>query len=113
MENNLQWIFEFRPFFDGRYEGLSNHVLEKRPRGDSNPYLQYVEIGLFPVYTPAILVVRPKGKLPSALWPDLTERHKNESLRQLANEYGVSHDAVRRTIARARNSPLDKRLSKT
>ena len=85
----------------------------KRPRGDLDPYLQYIEIGLFPVYTPTILVVRPKGKLPSPLWPDLTERHKNESLRQLANEYGVSHETVRRTITRARNSPVDKRLPKT
>jgi len=95
---------EFRPFFDGRYEGLSDHVLSKRPRGDLNPYLQYLEIGLFPVCTPAVPAVRSKGKLPSRLVPELTERHRIQSLRQLANEYGVSHEAIRRAIARAKNS---------
>ncbi|GAI37142.1 unnamed protein product, partial [marine sediment metagenome] len=28
---------EFKPFFDLQYEGLSNYVLQMRPRGDSNP----------------------------------------------------------------------------
>jgi hypothetical protein len=88
-------------------------VLGIRPRGDSNPYLQYIEIGLFPVYISAVPVVGSKVKLPIRLVPELTERHRTQSLRQLASEYGVSHETVRRTIARARNSPLDKRLSKT
>jgi hypothetical protein len=35
--NTLRWIFEFRPFCDVRYVGLSNCVLEIRPRGDLNP----------------------------------------------------------------------------
>jgi Zn-dependent peptidase ImmA (M78 family) len=76
-----------------------------------NPYLQYLEIGLFPVYTSAILMVRSKGKLPSPLWPELTRRHEIESLRQLANEYGVSHEAIRRAIARAKDSAADKKPS--
>ena len=74
-------------------------LMKKRPRGDLNPYLQYLEIDLFPVYTPAVSVVRDKGKLPSRLVPELTERHSIQSLRQPANEYGVSHEAVRRAIA--------------
>ena len=74
-------------------------LMKKRPRGDLNPYLQYLEIGLFPVYTPAVSVVRAKGKLPSRLVPELAARHRTQSLRQLANEYGVSHKAVRRAIA--------------
>ncbi len=28
---------EFKPFFDLQYEGMSNYVLQKRPRWDSNP----------------------------------------------------------------------------
>jgi sensor domain CHASE-containing protein len=87
--------------------------MEERPRGDLNPYLQYLEIGLFPVYISAVPVVSSEGKLPSRLVPELTERHRTQSLRQLAKEYGVSHEAVRRVIAKARNSALDKRLSKT
>ena len=74
-------------------------LMKKRPRGDLNPYLKYLEIGLFPLYTPAVLVVRAKGKLPSRLVPELAEQHKTESLRQLANEYGVSYESVRRAIA--------------
>jgi DNA-binding GntR family transcriptional regulator len=49
-------------------------------------------------------VVRSKGKLPSRLVLELTERHRIQSLRQLANEYGVSHEAIRRAIARAKNN---------
>jgi len=64
-----------------------------------NPYLQYLEIDLFLVYTTAVSAVRDKGKLPSRLVPELTERHRTQSLRQLANEYGVSHETVRRAIA--------------
>ena len=84
----------------------------KRPRGDLNPYLQYLEIGLFPVCPPRAHVVKSKAKLPSALWPELAERRKTESLRQLADEYGVSHEAVRRAIARAKDSTLGKQSSK-
>jgi len=87
--------------------------MKKRPRGGLNPYLQYLEIGLFPFYLFAVPVVGSKGKLPSRLFPELIERHRTQSLRQLANEYGVSHEAVRRAIAKARKSTLDKRLSKT
>jgi hypothetical protein len=28
---------EFKPFFDLQYDGMSNYVLQIRPRGDSNP----------------------------------------------------------------------------
>jgi len=89
---------------------LSVIVLLMRPRGDWNSYLQYRDIGLFPVYTPAVLAARSRGKLPGPLWPAFTERHKTESLRQIAKEYGVSHEAVRRAIARAKGSAADKEL---
>jgi hypothetical protein len=40
---------DFKPFFDLQYDGMSNYVLQIRPRGDSGSYLQYLEIGLFPI----------------------------------------------------------------
>lgn len=44
-----------------------------RPRGDLDSYLQCVEIGIFPVCTPPILLVKSKRKLPTSLWPELAE----------------------------------------
>jgi DeoR/GlpR family transcriptional regulator of sugar metabolism len=32
------------------------------------------------------------------LWPELLKRHQIESLRKLAQEYGVSYEAIRRTL---------------
>ena len=34
-----------------------------------------------------------------ALWPEIVERARHESLRSLATEYGVSHETIR-TIGR-------------
>lgn len=31
-------------------------------------------------------------------WPEILERGKTKSLRQIAKEYGVSHEAIRRTL---------------
>jgi len=37
--------------------------------------------------------------LPTSICSDVIEgRHKTQSLRQLAKEYGVSHETVRRTL---------------
>ena len=73
---------------------------------------QYLGMGLFPVNAPDYLVVGWNGKITISLLPELVQSRKTESLRQLANEYGVSHEAIRRTIARAKNSALDKKLPK-
>jgi len=54
-------------------------------------------LGLYPVFIS--LPLKTNHKLPSSLWRELAERHGTESLRQLAKEYGVSHEAVRRTLA--------------
>jgi len=54
-------------------------------------------LGLYPVFVS--LPFRTTHKLPSFLWPELAERHETESLRELAKEYGVSHEAIRRTLA--------------
>ena len=39
-----------------------------------------------------------------AVWPELAEPHRAESLRQLAKEHGVSHESARRVIAGAKES---------
>ena len=64
--------------------------------GDSNPYLQDLETGLFPVIVS--VPFRSGHKLLPSIWPGVAEQHESKSLRELAKEYGVSHEAVRRTI---------------
>jgi len=58
-------------------------------------------LGLYPVLSS--VPVRRKHKLPTSIWPDVLHRHKSESLRQLAREYGISHEAVRRMLVAAAN----------
>jgi hypothetical protein len=53
-------------------------------------------IGLYPVLT--VPTVKPRGKLPPSVLAELAERLKFGSLRQVANEYGVSYETVRRTL---------------
>ena len=38
------------------------------------------------------------GKIDPSLWPQLIDKCKARSLRQVAEEYGVSHEAVRRVL---------------
>ena len=59
-------------------------------------------LGLYPVFVS--LPFRTNHKLPSFVWPELSERHKTESLRELAKEYGVSHEAVRRALVAAQSA---------
>ncbi len=51
-------------------------------------------MGLYPVCI--VTAVKPRGKLPPSLLAELVERNKVGSLRQLAKEYGVSYETVRR-----------------
>jgi len=53
-------------------------------------------LGLYPVF--ASNHTKTNLKLPASVWPDLIEHHKTKSLRQLAKEYGVSYETVRRTL---------------
>ena len=39
-----------------------------------------------------------RTKLPQSMRGELVERHRSRSLRQLARDYGVSHEPVRRTL---------------
>jgi hypothetical protein len=53
-------------------------------------------IGLYPVrIMPA---VKPRCKLPPSLLAELVEKRKVGSLRQLAREYSVSHETMRRML---------------
>ncbi len=85
---------EFKPFFDLQYEGLSQGVLQMRPRGGLELLLpENIYVGLYPIYVAPR--INSRHKLPVSLWPEIAERRKSQSLRQLARGYGVSHEAVR------------------
>ena len=60
--------------------------------------MQYLNAGLYPVRAPSELVMVWKGKLSPSLWPEVNEQYKAKSLRKLAKEYSVSHEAIRRTL---------------
>jgi len=53
-------------------------------------------LGLYPVFVS--LPEESHHKLAPSLWQGLAEQHKAKSLRCLAKEYGVSHEAVRRAL---------------
>ncbi len=69
-----------------------------RPRWDSVPHVQYIAY-LVEVLCPASNQL-PKWtrKIDPSLWSELVDKCKDWSLRQVAKEYGISHEAVRRTI---------------
>ena len=67
--------------------------------------MQYLQTGLYPVQAPRQLLMVWRGKLPPCLWPEVSERHKAESLRSLAKEYDVSYEAVRRALKVAEQVP--------
>jgi len=46
--------------------------------------------------------------LDRSLWPELIEKYKTRSLREIAQEYGVSHEAVRRALREATGRVLTK-----
>ncbi len=64
--------------------------------------MQYLGLGLYPVRAPLLLVATSqwRGKVSGLVWSELAESAKTKSLRTLAKEYGVSHEAVRRVLAR-------------
>jgi len=61
--------------------------------------MQYLEIGYYPVLAPTELFVNWRGKLPVSVWSEAATLCQTRSLRELAKEYGVSHEAIRRTLA--------------
>ena len=69
-----------------------------RPRGDSNPHVQYTAYLLEVLCPSKPQPIESRFKLSTATWHALIEQRKSNSLRQLAKEYGVSYEAVRRTL---------------
>jgi hypothetical protein len=90
---------EFKPFFAMNWEEYSK-IMKIRPRGDSGSNVQHTAY-LLEILYPAISQPVTTYKLPCRLWKELAKRHSTQSLRQLAKEYGVSHEAVRRALAAA------------
>jgi len=62
--------------------------------------MQYLVNDFFLVEAPAHLTTIWTGAIRTNKWAELTEKCKTGSLRQLAKEYGVSHETVRRTLQR-------------
>jgi hypothetical protein len=60
--------------------------------------MQYLNAGFYPVQAPHRLFMNRRGKLKPSTWSEVVEQHKVKSLRSLAKEYGVSHEAVRRVL---------------
>lgn len=94
-------VADFSPIFLGLLtdgDGVSRIVW--RPRGGLQPHVRPSD-ETYPVEAPLYLTIsyRPSRRLLPHLWSEITARHGTESLRQLAKEYGVSYEAVRRTLA--------------
>ena len=56
-----------------------------------------------------VSLVRPAQQQPQidpALWPEIAERARYASLRDLASEYGVSHETIRAIARRATRTLL-------
>jgi len=75
-----------------------------RPRGDSNPSVQYVAYSVEVLSPQGQQVIVSRHKLPLQSWPKVAEQHRTQSLRQLAKKYGVSHESIRRALASAKGA---------
>ena len=60
--------------------------------------MQYIYL-IEAICTTGRIEVPERRKLPAELLSDLAAKRQTHSLRQLAKEYGVSHETVRQTIA--------------
>ena len=63
--------------------------------------MQYLSVGFFPITAPADITVAWNGRLRPDSWPEVAEKCRTRSLREVAKEYGVSHEAVRRMLTRS------------
>jgi hypothetical protein len=79
---------------------MLSRVTTSDPGGDRGP-MRYPDSGFYPVEAPAEIFVNWRGKLGPNLWLKITAKKNNKSLRGLAKEYGVSHEAIRRTLVAA------------
>lgn len=81
---------------------MSVKSLNQRPRWDLQPSVRHAD-GTYPVEAPLYLSIphRTNRNLSPQLWPDIMARHKTISLRKLADNYGVSHECIRRVLIRS------------
>ena len=75
-------------------------VMKWRPRGGMEPDVRLFDES-YPVEAPPHLTIpsRPSRRLSPYLWGESKVRHKTQSIRQVAGEYGVSHETIRRTLS--------------
>ena len=90
---------ELEPFFGLSYECHAKDIAGD-PGGDRDQ-MQYLDSGFYPVQAPYPLYARWRGKLSTSLWLEVSKQHNIESLQRLAKEYGVSYEAIRRTLVAA------------
>lgn len=70
------------------------------PMGFDSANANFVfELGLYPVTVS--IPKRTNHKLSKDLWPEILEKSQVKTYRELADEYGISHEAVRRVCNRA------------
>jgi hypothetical protein len=101
---NIARISSFDPLIGIRRERGSEAELKWRPRGASDSDVQYAQY-LTEVLCPRIgEMVESRSKLPQSVQLGLVESSGSKSLRQLATEYGVSHESVRRALKAASTS---------
>jgi len=100
---------KLEPFFKLNYECHSKDITLDPDRG--RRLMQYPQNGYYPVlapaelYRPAELFVNRREKLPVSLWPEIAERYKTESLRQLGKAYNVSRETIRKAIIKNSQFP--------
>ena len=58
----------------------------------------FIELGLFPIFVFEQEQPGKDFKIPFDEWPQVIEQSKTKSLRCIAQDYGVSHEAIRRLI---------------
>ena len=86
-----------------RCQGRDSRTDRSRIREYKLPPVVY-----FPVESPVTRQRPPQHRphVDPALWPEVAERAGRESLRDLAGEYGVSHETIRTIVRRmAGNKP--------
>ncbi len=70
----------------------------QRPRWGSGPHVpENLTEGLYPIWV--VPCVATRHKIPQAKWQELVEKLNTRSLRRVAREYGISHEAMRRMLA--------------
>ena len=87
-----------------RFDGVAC-VLQMRVGSPPGSPLHYFEVGLYPVVVPS--TSRSRHKIPPSNWAELENSHKTNSLKNLAKQYGVSRESIRRDLRAAATSPTD------